>query len=249
MKRSPEPYTNDAEIRARILRARLLKNSPIPPESLVENLSLYQSREALAATLACNELYRRVVRTPGALVEFGTLWGRRLAQLTALRELYEPYNYTRRVIGFDTFTGFPGVHENDGTYVEIRAGGMAVTEGYEEHLRDVLDVHESESYNAQIRRFEIVSGDVRITLPEYLSAHPEMLVGLAYFDLDLYEPTKECLQLIRSRLVPGSVLAFDELEHYHYPGETSALLSTLDLAGAKVERLPWARSPTIVTLP
>ena len=29
--------------------------------------------------------------------------------------LYEPFNYTRRIVGFDTFEGFPSVDPKDGS--------------------------------------------------------------------------------------------------------------------------------------
>ena len=80
------------------------------------------------------------------------------------------------------------------------------------------------------------AGDVRETLPRYLEEHPETLISLAYFDLDLYEPTRTCLEMIRPRLLRGAVLAFDELSHPTFPGETLAVLESLDLAGARLHR-------------
>jgi hypothetical protein len=37
------------------------------------------------------------------------------------------------------------------------------------------------------------------------------IVAFAYFDFDLYEPTKGCLLTIKDRLTRGSILGFDEL--------------------------------------
>ncbi len=53
-------------------------------------------------------------------------------------------------------------------------------------------------------------------------------MALAYFDLDLYEGTRQGLELIKDRLVKGSVVAFDELCVPEMPGETNALLDTWD---------------------
>ncbi|AGZ43843.1 CalS11 [Actinoplanes friuliensis DSM 7358] len=226
----------------------LLMNSPIPPAHLVRNLALYQRRDAVADTLALNEIYLRILRVPGVLMEFGTQWGRRLAVLAALRETYEPYDYTRVIVGFDTFEGFPDPHDYDGSFEEIHRGGMAVTPGYEEHLAEVLRAHDRESHQSDRERFELRRGDVRKTLPDYLVERPETIVGLAYFDLDLYEPTKACLEIIRPRLVPGSVLAFDQLGHRDYPGETVGFLESLGVQPSAVEKLNYSRSPTLVTI-
>jgi hypothetical protein len=195
-----------------------------------------------------NEIYRRILQVPGVVMEFGSLWGRRLAVFMALRELYEPYDYTRKVIGFDTFSGFPAIHEKDGRHPEIHPGSMSLPDGYEQHLRDVLEAHESDSALAHIHRFDLRRGDVQHTLPEYFAQHPETIISLAYFDLDLYEPTKTCLELIRPRLVPGSILAFDELVHPNFPGETQALLDILDLSQVTLQKLPFCRYPTFLTI-
>jgi len=60
-------------------------------------------------------LYRMIFDVPGVIMEFGVHRGRRLALLAALRGGYEPYNPHRRIIGFDTFTGFPQRSEIDTT--------------------------------------------------------------------------------------------------------------------------------------
>ena len=64
-------------------------------------------------------------------------------------------------------------------------------------------------------------------------------MALAYFDFDLYEPTKKCLEIIRERLVKGSVVAFDELNDSDSPGETIALAETFGLSNVRLERSPF----------
>jgi hypothetical protein len=248
LNRPSHPTASLPEVRARTEISRLLTETPIPPEDLTKNLGLYQSKESVATILAMNDVYRRIRSIPGVIMEFGSLWGRRLALLIALREIYEPYDYTRRIIGFDTFTGLPDLHRNDGSSVEVRPGSMSVPPDYARHLEQVLHVHEMESCHAHVQRFEVRQGDVRRTLPEYLTSNPETIVSLAYFDLDLYEPTIACLEALRPRLVPGSILAFDQLVHRNFPGETIAVLESLGLRLKSVEKLPYLRSPSIVTV-
>ena len=82
----------------------------------------------------------------------------------------------------------------------------------------------------------MVAGDACLKAEEYFEAHPETIVALAYFDFDIYEPTKKCLELIRPRLVRGSVLEFDELNDPDSPGETLALMETFGLNNIKLRR-------------
>src|SRR5262249_33172957 len=150
-------------------------------------------------------------------------WGQNLVTLTNLRGMFEPYNYSRKIIGFDTFTGFPSGHPKDGSHEAIKLGAYSVTEGYEHYLSTVLDYHERESPLPHIVKHELVKGDVTVELPGYLQRHPETIIAFAWFDLDLYEPTKKCLDLIRPYLVKGSIIGFDELIDPQFPGETVAL--------------------------
>ena len=77
-------------------------------------------------------------------------------------------------------------------------------------------------------------------LDKYLKAHPETIIALAYFDFDLYEPTRKCLEAIRPHLVKGSVLGFDELNDPDSPGETIALREVFGLNNIKLKRYRYA---------
>jgi Macrocin-O-methyltransferase (TylF) len=242
------PHMSRAELAARARMGSLLRETPIPTEELSKNLLLYLRREMLADVLAMDGLYRRILDVPGSILEFGVRWGRRLGLFTALRELYEPYNFNRRVYGFDTFSGLPATSAADGHGSDLRPGALAVSPGYQRHLEDALAVHESESLYAHIRRFGLLCGDVGETLPGFLEAHPDLIIAMAYFDLDLYEPTRVCLELIQSRLVGGSVIAFDELADPRFPGETAAARDILDLPTTRVERFPFHPYPAFIVV-
>ena len=58
-------------------------------------------------------------------------------------------------------------------------------------------------------------------------------MSLLYLDFDLYEPTKCAFP----RMPKGAVVAFDELNHAAWPGETMALLDTLGIAYAQAGTL------------
>lgn len=141
---------------------------------------------------------------------------------------------TEKSSGFDTFGGFPSVDAKDGSKVAV--GDYAVTAGYEEHLDAVLAYHESEAPIPHKRKFELVKGDATKTIHEYLGRQPETVVALAYFDFDIYEPTKVCLEAILPRLTKGSVLAFDELNCPEFPGETLAVMETIGLHKYALQR-------------
>ena len=117
-------------------------------------------------------------------------------------------------------------------------GAYAVSDGYQSYLEDLLSTHERLSPRGHLRRFELVKGDVNETLPAYLEQHPETIIALAYFDLDIYQPTKLCLEKIKGHLTKGSVLGFDELCFPEFPGETTALKEFCGLSDYRICRDP-----------
>lgn len=227
---------SDKELNNRETLNKLFTDSPIPSNEQVSQVGVFQRRQELSKTLFMNEMYQKIINTHGVIMEFGTRWGQNLTTLSNLRGIYEPYNYNRRIIGFDTFEGFIGTAGQDGNDDSIEEGSFAVTEGYESFLEDVLACHQNESPLNHIDKFELCKGDATVQLAEYLKRNPQTIVAFAYFDFDIYAPTKACLELIKPHLVKGSVIGFDELNDPGFPGETLALQEVLGLNNIRLER-------------
>ncbi|MGH3973372.1 MAG: TylF/MycF/NovP-related O-methyltransferase [Pseudonocardiaceae bacterium] len=98
----------------------------------------------------------------------------------------------KQVFGFDSFQGLP-----EDWRVNIPAGTFAT-----EQLPDVAGA-------------ELVVGWFNDTLPEFLANHPGP-VAFLHLDADLYSSTTTVLEHVGPRLLPGSVIMFDE--YFNYPG-------------------------------
>lgn len=218
----------------------LFRNAPLPEAELLSNLGLFINRQTMSRILFMHELFQKALPLHGSFFEFGTRWGQNLALMQVFRGIYEPYNYSRKIVAFDTFAGFPSVHSKDGKTENIATGSYGVTDNYEDYLTKVLDYHNSENPIAHIKKFELVKGDASVELEKYLKNHPETLVSFAYFDFDIYEPTVKCLELLKPYLVKGAVIGFDELNHQQWPGETVALREALGAQNYKICRTPYS---------
>ena len=185
-----------------------------------------------------DHIYRQIVDVMGVVMEFGTRWGPNLAQFSALRGIYEPFNRHRKIVGFDTFSGFPKIENQDGDSDMMEVGHLKVTDNYCQYLDKVMQLHEQDNPLSHIQKYELVQGDATETLIKYLTDNKETIVALAYFDFDIYSPTKICLEAIKPRLVKGSILAFDELNDPDSPGETLALMETFGLNNVRLKRFP-----------
>lgn len=98
---------SEEEIQAYKNLVKLFRQCPIADDEILKDLPLFLSRSSLGHILFIDSVYRQILNIPGCIMEFGVRWGRNLSLFTSLRNLYEPYNVSRKIIGFDTFEGFP----------------------------------------------------------------------------------------------------------------------------------------------
>ena len=218
----------------------LFNRCPIPNTERLTNSGLFIKRQDLTKQLFFNDLYTKFKDVHGVIMEFGVRWGQNLVTLNNLRGIHEPYNHSRKIIGFDTFEGFANIDEKDGNHEIIKEGGFSVTKGYEYYLDEVLQYHEKECPLSHIKKNTLVKGDASLKLKEYLDQHPETIIAFAYFDFDVYEPTKQCLELIKPYITKGTIIGFDELNDPQFPGETVALREVLGLENIAVKRSPYS---------
>jgi len=228
--------SSQKEIEARSEFYKLYQQCPIPENQILSNIGLFTTRQVLSRMLMLNDMYKNIINLHGIVCEFGVRWGNSLALFESFRGMYEPYNYNRKIVGFDTFEGFPNVHEKDGTSDVIKKGAYSTTNNYDEYLEEVLKYHESESPLSHLKKFELVKGDATVTVKEYLKKNPETIIAFAYFDFDIYQPTKVCLEAILPHLVKGAVIGFDELNYHDFPGETRAFDEVLGINNYKIHR-------------
>jgi hypothetical protein len=206
---------------------RLFAERPLPDEELLVNMGLYIRSGALAKILFLNEIYEKIIHIPGAIMEFGVWRGQSLVVFENLRAVHEPYNYARKIYGFDTFEGYPEIGDKDKRSDIISENTYAVEANYEAYLNELLDYHEQENVMSHIKKHALIKGDASATCQQFMADHPETLVAMAYFDMALYKPTKDCLEAIMPRMVKGGIIVFDELNNPDYPGETQAFMEVI----------------------
>lgn len=97
-------------------------------------------RMALSRIIYYYELYQKIIEVPGVICEFGVQWGATLALLQNLRGMYEPYNVSRKIFGFDTFEGFATLDRKDGQRAQL--GDYKSLPEYETLLEEILGIHE-----------------------------------------------------------------------------------------------------------
>jgi hypothetical protein len=239
---------SEREVAIRQNLIRSFRECPIPDNEIFSNLGLFLSRQNLSQLLFVNEIYQQLLDVHGVIMEFGVRWGRNMALYESMRGIYEPFNHNRKIIGFDTFEGFPSVNEKDGKSDIIEVGAYNVTDNYDQYLAGILDYHEQESPISHIKKYELVKGDAVSSIQQYLERNPQTIVAFAYFDFDIYEPTVACLNAIKDRLTKGSIIGFDELNHKDYPGETLALKEVLGLGNYRIRHSKFSPTQSYIVI-
>lgn len=217
----------------------------------LENFVKFVPRQNIARLLARYEMLKAVQTIHGSIVECGTLFGNGLMTFAKLSAILEPYNFQRRVIGFDSFAGFPSLADEDVAgsperkSLHLKKGGYpAEKEGFtpDDAYNDVLravEIFDMTRFLNHFPKVHVVKGDFNETGAKFLEDHPHLVVSLLYLDFDIYAPTKKALELFLPRIPKGGMIAFDELNDEGFPGETTAVLEELDLKAWRIRRFEW----------
>lgn len=204
----------------------------------LEAFARFSTKRSLARFLVKHDIFKRILNVNGDIVECGVFNGAGLFTWAQLSNIYEPTNYNRKIIGFDTFSGFPDVDESkDNVGVLQSKKGDLKGSAYDE-ISMSINKYNAERHLSHIPNIHLVKGDFMETSISYMEANPQTLISLLYLDFDLYEPTKKALDVFLPRMPKGAIIAFDELNCESFPGETLAMLETLDINKYALERSP-----------
>lgn len=203
---------------------------------LTENFSKFTSRQSLTRFLAHDEIFRKILDIHGSVIECGVYLGQSLMTWAQLSSIYEPIGgATREIFGFDTFTGFPSVSEFDlvPNLPDHKIGDLdtsnVVGQSVYSDLINEIALFDKNRFLPQFHKVSLIKGDFINTCEDFLQENAHVIPALLYLDFDLYEPTALALKNFLPRMPKGSIIAFDELNVRDWPGETKALLESLNI--------------------
>jgi len=170
----------------------------------------------------------------GDILEFGVYSGRSLAALSYYNDKYyqnenkinSESNINRQIYGFDSFEGLPD------------------TEGHPRWKKQLFKYNHS--YHPTIKNNQLITPKLvedffissNLNKPNIIKSYYDKLkidqinkIALCHIDCDLYSSTKQVLNLIKDKLVDGSIIMFDDWFHYKAnpnKGEQKAYFEFLD---------------------
>lgn len=201
---SPDPrhHLKNIELNALdIVYLKFFSNSPegraiIQSAELIldnQQACLFSERDKFLAVMCGLSL--DVLKDESLVLEFGVFEG---DSLRTISSIFKPYGAI--CYGFDTFEGLTEEWKFDSCNKILPKGSYSTCGRTPENMPS---------------NCRYVVGDASKKIETFLRKHQQEIT-FVHFDMDTYTPTYNVLKAISKRLVPGSIVCFDE--HHGYPG-------------------------------
>jgi len=197
----------------------------------------FVSRQKFGHMLGRIKLLEQALEVHGHIVECGVYRGSIFMSLYNACTLLEPYGLNRKIIGFDTFSGFPELSPQDGSFA--KKGDVDAGENTKELLEHLIDEDARFRPGGHVPKTELIAGDAVETIPQYVKDNPDLIIAMLILDFDIYEPLLVALQCLLPLVVKGGVVAFDDINAPRYPGAARAFLAHLGPDSVQLKRFAF----------
>ncbi len=213
-------------------------------DEIIKDLGTFSRRMYMSRVLGHFEIYKKVTDLPGDVVELGVYKGETLLNFAKFMEILNPGDRSKRVIGFDHWKGLRNFTEHDGFSPEKgnHEGGWS-PEGFEDTLLELIALFHEDSFVPRKPRIELVNGDIRTSVFDYVEKNPGLRISLLHFDCDMYEPTLAGLKALYERVVTGGIVLFDEFGIREWAGESKAVDEFFEGRPPSMQKFGWLSTP------
>ena len=200
----------------------------------VDDPFVFCQRQKVAEILCRIELFKKVLDIQGSIVECGVYKGNGAMLFCHLSSVLEPYNYNRKVIGFDSFEGLRSLSSGDPKELEE----SVFSDSSHETIVNMGRISDLNRPIPHIPKLELIKGDATETIPEYVRNHPELVIALLFIDFSIYEPTKVAIEQFLPLVPKGGIVTVIELNSEKWSGGTKAFKECLELNDIRLRKFP-----------
>ena len=93
---------------------QLFAKTKLSKYELIRNFPVFTPRLNLARFILHYELFKKIYQLPGIIIDLGVYKGASTFTWAKLCEIFCPSDVKKKVVGFDTFEGFPELSSEDG---------------------------------------------------------------------------------------------------------------------------------------
>lgn len=169
------------------------------------NFFIMASDKKVFNKLISKQFFLELTKTlPGDVLELGVFRG---SGIFSWIKMLNYLGINRRVYGFDIFDSdllVSGIETQDRKVMSSLFQDRGFNPlGYQEVL-------EAKLRDSGFNNFDLITGNVFDTIPEFLGKNPGFRAAIINFDMDTDEPTYFALEKLWDRIVVGGVMIFDE---------------------------------------
>lgn len=176
-----------------------------------ENLFyLTSDKKRILKLLDHYEIYKKILKVKGDIVECGVFKGVSLIRFLTFRDLIEKKN-KRKVIGFDAFGKFPYPKKE---YRNNKADKL-FAKRHDNNIGLGININSLKKYlnKKKLTNYNLIKGDVLKTLPDYLTKNKKLKISLLHLDLDVFEPTRFVLNTLYKYVSKNGIVLLDDYSH------------------------------------
>ena len=149
------------------------------------------------------ELYKSISKLPGDVLELGVYKGNSILRLATFRNTLEN-DFSRKIIGFDTFDSFPKENLSLNDDLEFIKKFEKAEKGLSiEELETIIKAK-------GFKNIELQKGNIFKTIPQYLEKNPQTRIAFLHLDMDVKEPTAFALEALFERVVRNGIIVVDD---------------------------------------
>ena len=194
--------------------------------------------ERIGKLISRVELFNKIKNIPGAIIECGVFKGSSLSQFVKLRALYG-HSSSKKIIAFDTFGKFPEkCNIDDRKYLKSflsEAGDQSIDEN------ELLEIFKQLGVD---KNLDLIKGNILKTLPKFIEKNKHLKISLLHIDVDTYDPTKICLEILYPHVVKNGVIILDD--YGAFPGANKAIDEFFKNKPNTIKTLPYSNNISYV---
>lgn len=163
-----------------------------------------EDKERLKKIFVRYELFKKSQNIPGDIIECGVFKGTGHLFWLKLLDIFD-HNSIKKVIGFDTFKGFP---KSVLKFEQKEAKKFVKESNYSRNT--LTEVNKKITRAGLDARSVLIKGDIIKTSKSYIKKNRGFRISLLHLDLDTYEGTKHALNNFFPLVSKKGVVVFDE---------------------------------------
>ena len=171
---------------------------------------LTSDKSRIQKLLDHNEIYKKISKIKGDIIECGVFKGVSLIRFLTFRDI-DKSSKTQNVYGFDAFGNFPKPTPDK----RHKKRDIKFAKYHDKKIGLGINVKKLENILRKkgFKNYKLIKGDVTKTIDQFINKKKKLKISLLHLDMDIYFPTKYTLNKLFKYIVKNGVILIDDYKH------------------------------------